>query len=306
MPKNFAYSLVATAPSPATSGTSLVVTGGQGALFPTVPFQATIWPANLKPLTTNAEIVTVTGVSTDTLTIVRAQEGATARSVIIGDQIAATITNLNMPTSGILLDGSGTDNDYVLRGSQNLMALDHFEVGVGNTLETPSTSTMEVVAYGPAGSAEPTGVITMYGGTSPPSGWLICDGTAYSRTTYATLFAVISTTYGVGDASTTFNVPDFRGRSPMGSGTGTATGATAHAMGSQPTTSIGGEETHVQQIGEMVLHTHNVNVSGVAGIAIPLANGGAVGATNTTSSAGSSTAANITHPISTVNFIIKT
>src|SRR5438045_867986 len=90
--KNFAYSLVATAPSPASSGTSLVVTAGQGALFPTVPFNATIWPASTQPTSTNAEIVRVTAISTDTLTIARTQESTSARTVVIGDQIAASIT----------------------------------------------------------------------------------------------------------------------------------------------------------------------------------------------------------------------
>ncbi len=90
--KNFALSLVATAPSPSTSGTSLVVTGGTGTLFPAVPFNATIWPANADATISNAEIVRVTAVSTDTLTITRAQEGTSARSVAAGDRIAATIT----------------------------------------------------------------------------------------------------------------------------------------------------------------------------------------------------------------------
>lgn len=90
--KNFAYSTVATAPSPATSGTSLVVAAGQGTLFPTVPFNATIWPASSRPTTTNAEVVRVTAISTDTLTITRAQESSSARTVVVGDQIAATIT----------------------------------------------------------------------------------------------------------------------------------------------------------------------------------------------------------------------
>lgn len=90
--KNLAYSTVATAPSPATSGTSLVVAAGQGTLFPTPPFNATIWITAANPITTNAEIVRVTGISTDTLTIVRAQEGTVARTVVVGDQIAATIT----------------------------------------------------------------------------------------------------------------------------------------------------------------------------------------------------------------------
>lgn len=90
--KNFAYSLVATAPSPATSGTSLVVTTGQGALFPTAPFNVTLYPTGAAPLASTSEIVRVTAVVTDTLTIVRAQEGTSARTVVVGDQIAATVT----------------------------------------------------------------------------------------------------------------------------------------------------------------------------------------------------------------------
>jgi len=89
---NFAYSLVVTAPSPATSGTSLVVTAGQGALFPTPPFNCTIWPAHTLPISTNAEIVTITAISTDTFTIVRAQESTTAQTITAGFQIAETLT----------------------------------------------------------------------------------------------------------------------------------------------------------------------------------------------------------------------
>lgn len=89
---NFAYSTVATAPSPATSGTSLVVTAGQGALFPAAPFNAVIWPTGAQPLSTNAEVVRVTAIATDTFTITRTQEGSSARTVVVGDQIAANIT----------------------------------------------------------------------------------------------------------------------------------------------------------------------------------------------------------------------
>lgn len=90
--KNFAISSVATAPSPATSGTSLVVASGEGARFPGVPFKATIWPSSATTTPANAEVVTVTARATDTLTIVRAQESSTARTVVVGDQIAATLT----------------------------------------------------------------------------------------------------------------------------------------------------------------------------------------------------------------------
>jgi hypothetical protein len=90
--KNFAYSTVATAPVPAASGLTLVVFAGDGAKFPSVSFNATVWPANTQPTTANAEIVRVTNIATDTFTITRAQESSAARSIVVGDQIAATIT----------------------------------------------------------------------------------------------------------------------------------------------------------------------------------------------------------------------
>jgi microcystin-dependent protein len=61
-----------------------------------------------------------------------------------------------------------------------------------------------------------TGVMFPYGGSAAPSWALLCNGLAYSRTTYAALFAIIGTTFGAGDGSTTFNVPDLRGRAPFG------------------------------------------------------------------------------------------
>jgi microcystin-dependent protein len=67
-----------------------------------------------------------------------------------------------------------------------------------------------------AGVGLPVGMITPFAGSTAPTGWFLCGGQAVSRTTYASLFAVISTTYGVGDGSTTFNLPDLRGRSVAG------------------------------------------------------------------------------------------
>lgn len=65
----------------------------------------------------------------------------------------------------------------------------------------------------------PTGSLMMFAGSSAPSGWLLCNGAAVPRTgIYADLFAVVGTTYGVGNGSTTFNVPDLRNRAPVGSG----------------------------------------------------------------------------------------
>ncbi len=60
------------------------------------------------------------------------------------------------------------------------------------------------------------GTIKPWGKTTAPNGYLLCDGTAVSRTTYAELFVVLSTTYGVGDGSSTFNVPQLQGKTPQG------------------------------------------------------------------------------------------
>jgi microcystin-dependent protein len=64
----------------------------------------------------------------------------------------------------------------------------------------------------------PVGSLVSYAGATAPEGYLLCDGTSVSRTTYATLFSVLSTTYGAGDGTTTFNLPDLRGRMPIGAG----------------------------------------------------------------------------------------
>jgi microcystin-dependent protein len=61
-----------------------------------------------------------------------------------------------------------------------------------------------------------TGEIRLWTTATPPTGWLICDGSAISRTTYSTLYGVIGTTYGVGDSSTTFNIPNLKGKIPIG------------------------------------------------------------------------------------------
>ena len=95
----------------------------------------------------------------------------------------------------------------------------------------PTTSLQAATkAYVDLGS--PAGIVAPFAGTAAPSGWLACNGAAVSRTDYATLFAAIGTTWGVGDGSTTFNVPDLRGAFVRGSGTSSLDPSSPRAVGS--------------------------------------------------------------------------
>lgn len=116
-------------------------------------------------------------------------------------------------------------------------------------------------------SLNPIGSIQMYGGTTAPSRWLICDGSAVSRTTYSRLFSAIGTAFGSGDGSTTFNLPDLRGRTPLGAGSIAAStmtdenGRTLSITAGQINKSLGemgGESYHTQNTAEMARHHHNV------------------------------------------------
>ena len=97
---------------------------------------------------------------------------------------------------------------------------------------TTQIATTAFVAQATAGFStarsvdELAGSIKMWGSVNPPANWALCNGQAVSRTTYATLFSRIGTTYGAGDGSTTFNLPDFRDRFPVGAGGGVSAGAT--------------------------------------------------------------------------------
>lgn len=94
-----------------------------------------------------------------------------------------------------------------------------------------------------------TGTIVPYGAGVAPDGYLLCNGSAISRTTYSALFGVIGTSYGVGDGSTTFNVPDMQGKVPVGKG----------ASGVADIGDTGGEQEHTLIIAEMPAHTHSFN-----------------------------------------------
>lgn len=109
----------------------------------------------------------------------------------------------------------------------------------------------------------PVGSVYDYAGSSAPSKFEFCDGSAISRTTYADLFAAIGTTYGAGDGSTTFNVPDLRGRVVAGKDDMGGTAASRMTSGSKAAVdgtvlgAAGGSEEHTLVEAEMPGHTHS-------------------------------------------------
>lgn len=163
----------------------------------------------------------------------------------------------------------------------------YFDSSVGSTGAWRSTPL-------PVGGL-PAGSIIQWSSNTAPANWLICDGSAVSRTVYSSLFAVIGTTYGTGDGSTTFNLPDLRGRVPVGKNAGTFSSLAG----------TGGEEAHTLTVNEMPSHNHGSTYSdGVTPKnSIWLGGGTSVGFgfTNT----GGGQAHNNLQPYLVVNYIIK-
>ena len=93
----------------------------------------------------------------------------------------------------------------------------------------------------------PIGMVVPFAGVNPPTGWFVCDGSAVSRTTYAALFAQLGTYWGTGDNVSTFNIPNFVNRVPVGYGSGASWGFGTY----------GGEASHQLSIAEMPGHDHN-------------------------------------------------
>ena len=203
--KNFSYSNVATAPSPATSGTSLVVTAGQGSYFPATPFDATIWPSGTQPTNTNAEIVRVTNVSTDTFTITRAQYGTSAQSITVGYQIAQTVdANLLSqlaPLSGATFTGEVVAPDFKVSGLTGATTATRY---VGGTINgAPTSGTFAVGDFIIDQTA--TIWVCLVAGT-PGTWWPLIEAHMVSRSATATATANEVTIFTGSTASQTISV----------------------------------------------------------------------------------------------------
>lgn len=346
--KNFAYGTILTAPSPASSGTSFVLNSGQGATMPAVPFNGTVWPTGAMPTVSNAEIVRVTAITTDTLTIVRAQESSNARSVIVGDQFAAGITVKALTDVEPYINPTGTINAFAGRTvPTNWLSCDGsaqsrstfaalFAViapSVGSpTISNATPAVVTLTAHGfitgdqlyfTTTGALPTGlsVNTIYYAIKTGANTFNVAtslANAIAATAIATSSAgsgthtVVACPYGLGDGSTTFNVPDLRGR--VAAGADQMFGATAASRLTLAQTqgvyntlgATGGEQGHQITITELASHTHTYNFNNTIG---NIASGGVIGANSpslNTSSTGGDTPHNNVQPTLVVNYIIKT
>lgn len=153
-------------------------------------------------------------------------------------------------------------------------------------------------------SLNPAGAVLAYAGASAPTGYLICDGSAVSRTTYAALFAVIGITAGQGNGTTTFNVPDYRGRFLRGVTGASANDPDASSRTAMNTGGNAGNNVSSVQGYNIQNHAHTLPFLGNLGVGAANApNFDGSGSTKTTSAVGG----NETRPINAyVNFIIKT
>jgi microcystin-dependent protein len=224
------------------------------------------------------------GKAAGSLTIASGVITPTGASHIVDTEASAStddLTNLNqtnMPDgSVVILRTTSSARTVVMKhgagGAGQMSLLGSADFAMTSTLDTlvlqrAGTLWQEVVRNTQAATV-PTGTVFPFAGSSAPSGYLLCDGSAVSRTAFSALFALIGSTYGGGDGSTTFNVPNLTGRLPVGkaaSGTFASLGSTggqetlrAHTHGMGGATSFFADQlTGVQTNVALQAHTHTI------------------------------------------------
>jgi microcystin-dependent protein len=223
------------------------------------------------------------------------------------------------------------------------LAINDTTSGGGGTLYFDTSSAWVIVQIGPATAVASSvdsifkpGDLKMTAKAAADSGWLLCDGSAVSRSTYAALLAAIGTAFGSGNGTTTFNVPDLRGRVPVGpDGTagrlsandalGQTGGAETHAhtagslAGASHSHTIGADGDHTHGMGTATRGTPNGYSSNSANESVAFTNhvhgidsagshshGGATGASGAVTVSGTTASGSGMQPYQVVNYVIKT
>ncbi len=182
------------------------------------------------------------------------------------------------PANVITIDGNASET---INGTTTITITAQYEVV---ELECDGSNWTIVHRHLPY-SYIPTGMVDAFAGTAAPTGWLACNGAAISRTTYAALFAVIGETHGEGDNSTTFNVPDYRGRFLRGVDGGAANDPDRASRTAMATGGVTGDNVGSVQADQMINHTHTIpyTTSGIANTGRSYSADGAQVSTYTTS-----------------------
>ncbi len=201
--------------------------------------------------------------------------------VMLGNGTSGLKTVAGWGTSGQLLTSGGANAVPTWTSPSVDTSIDYTWTGHHNFTATTSD-------HGIVGGLVPVGSLQAYASSTPPTGWLTTDGSAVSRATYWKLFSVIGTTYGVGDGSTTFNIPDLRGRNILMAST------TAQMADS------GGESLHQLTVAELAAHTHSSTAGSEGGTG-----GGVTDGAGATGSTGGDTPHNVLDPYLTAWYIIK-
>jgi microcystin-dependent protein len=227
-----------------------------------------------------------------------------------------------MAAGEVTIDDDGTENKTGLAGDiydQRVLSLAEVEppgqvpagapgVPLKRGLALDANALANAITAGNGGSL-PAGAVIQWAGSAAPTGFLLCDGSAVSRETYLDLFTAISTTFGIGDGSTTFNLPDLRARVPMGVNAVTLPNGVNGSYSTRALAATGGAETHTLSTGEMPNHAHSstelvYETPGVGTLAIPLGLGFDVGGA-TDDLGGGGAHANV-QPFLVLHYIVKT
>ena len=146
----------------------------------------------------------------------------TAAVQLRGTGVSCVSLSFTTATNSSIIRQDAANSGLIIESTSGALAPIRSNVFLQSTISGSTSSTVATLI--------PAGVVVAWSGSSAPDGWLLCNGGAISRTTYAALWNICSTTFGAGDTTTTFNIPDIRGRAVYGTSTNIVLGANSTAI----------------------------------------------------------------------------